>query len=121
MKFKIINSKLDSIEFTKSTPQPIKQALKKALRVDKGGMTLIDGKSYEKKTIIILIHFAYVMNCKPVVTIQINSNGAIIDPERKDHLTSLVISLRNMLDFDSGSKASIDCIWLTSMYFTAMY
>jgi hypothetical protein len=121
VKFKIINSRIDSIEFTKSTPQPIRLALKKALRVDKGGLTLIDGKSYEKKTIIIPIHFAYVMNCKPAVPIEIDSNGAIIDPERKDRLTSLVISFKNMLDFDSGDKASIDCIWLSSIYFTTMY
>ena len=40
VKFKIINSRIDSIEFTKSTPQPIRLALKKALRVDKGGLTL---------------------------------------------------------------------------------
>ena len=120
VKFKIIDSKIDSIEFTKSIPPPIRQALKKALRVDKGGLTLIDGKSYEKKTIVIPIHFAYLSNCKPASPIQIDSNGAIINPKEKDQ-TSLTTGLREMLDFDSGNKASVDCIWLSSMYFTSMF
>ena len=122
LKFKIINAKIDSIEFTKSTPLPIRHALKKALRVDKGGLTLIDGKSYEKKTIVIPIHFAYLSNCKPASPIQIDSSGAIIDSKRKDQ-TSLTLAFRDILDFDSGNKASIDCIWLSSMYFyfTSMF
>lgn len=120
VKFKIINAKIDSIEFTKSTPAPIRKALKKALRIDNGGLTLIDGKSYEKKTIIIPIHFSYLNNCKPAAPIEIDSNGAIIEPLKKDQ-TSLVLGFREMLDFDSGNKSSIDCIWLSSMYFTSMY
>ena len=120
VKFKIINSRIDSIEFTKSAPQPIRKALKKALRVDKGGLTLIDGKSYEKKTIVIPIHFSYLSKCKQASPIQIDSNGAIIDPKRKDQ-TSLTLSLKEILDFDSGNKTSIDCIWLSSMYFTSMF
>lgn len=120
VKFKIINAKIDSIEFTKSTPLPIRKALKKALRVDKGGLTLIDGKSYEKKNIVIPIHFAYLSKCKPASPIQVDSNGAIIDPKKNDQ-TSLTFAFRDILDFDSGNKASIDCIWLSSMYFTSMF
>jgi hypothetical protein len=120
VKFKILHSKIDSIEFTRSVPTPIRQALKKALRVDKGGFTLKDGKSYEKKTIILPIHFAYLSSCKQAAPIEVDSNGVII-ASKKSQQTSMTLALKEMLNFDSGNKASIECIWLSSMYFTSMF
>lgn len=119
LKFKIINSRIDSVEFTKSAPIPIRQALSKALRLDRGGLTLIDGKKFENKTVIIPIQFGYLINCKDAAPIEIDNSGAIINL-KKDQ-TSLVLAIREMLNFDSGDKASVDCIWLSAMSFSTLH
>lgn len=120
LKFKVIKSRVDSVEFTRSIPLPIKRALENALRVNKGGVTLTDGKSYENKTVIIPIEFAYLTHCKKPEPIEIDSNGAIINLKRRDQ-TSLSLAIMDMLNFESGSRGSVDCILLGSMSFAALF
>lgn len=120
LKFKIVNSRIDSVEFTKSTPFPIRRALERALRLDRTGLTLIDAKPLQNRTVIIPILFAYLSRCK-FAPIDVDSNGAIINPKSTDHYTSLVLAFRDILDFDSGNKASMDCIWLSSMSFSSLH
>lgn len=119
VKFKILNARIDSIEFTKTVPLPIKRALEKVLQIDRGGLRIIDGESYENKTIVIPINFVYLSACKTPDPIQIDSNGVIRPAKRPE--TSLVLALMDAMNFESGYKLMINCILLSPMHFTQMY
>lgn len=119
VKFKILNSRIDSIEFTKTVPLPIKRALLKALQMGQGGLRIIDGKSYENKTIVIPINFVYLSACKTPDPIQIDSNGVILPAKRPE--TSLVLALMGIMNFENGNKVMIDCILLSPMRFFQVY
>lgn len=121
LKFKITDRRMDSVEFTRTTPLPIKHALEKALQLDKGGLIITDGKAFNNKTILIPITFSYLANCAPLIsTLKIDSNGAISNLNAMKNRTP-ELALRDLLNFESGDKTAVDCILLSPMGFTSMY
>lgn len=122
LKFKIINKKIDSLQFSKTTPLPIITAIKKALHLNEGELYITDAKAFKNKNIAIPIIFTYLTRCKtPPGMITVQSNGALSISEDLKADKSLKPTLLNFLDFEGKNMWSIDCILMSPMAFTTMY
>ena len=120
-KFKIVDKKLDSIEFTKSIPLPIKKAILNAVQSHKIEFQLNNTK-YENKTVLIPLHFVYYTGCQvPSTAITIDTAGKIQFSGNMGNKESLDTALLYLLNLESGSKVLMDCVLLSPMSFTTLY
>jgi hypothetical protein len=120
LKFKIIAKRIDAVEFTKSVPAPIKQALENALHLDSGEILLTNGDEFEKKTILIPILFNYTANCKtPLSLVSVDSNG-VVKASKSLLEQSFPLAFKNMLNLENGDPLPLECILLPPVVFTSM-
>lgn len=120
VKFSLKDNLPDSIEFTKSVPQPIKRAIVNSLHMDKNEFQL-DKQKYKDKAILVPIHIVYSNGCKiPSSAVKIDETGKLKSYwDFNSH--EMGIAFLNLLYFESGGKALFEGIILSPMQLATFY
>jgi len=124
LKFKVTtDGKIDSLDFSKGAPQELKNGLRMAMLTTNGLWKLSKDELQitGSKTFLLPVIFDYSSGCSTARrdSINVDKNGNVSIVYRNQNANPRY-AIKDMLDFDSGRKLTLECVFINPIGFSEM-